>query len=110
MGDAREFNNGREMAAWLGLVPRQHSTAGKARLLGISKRGDSSLRSLLIHGARSVLCFAANKTDRRSRWISALEQRRGRTITAVALANKNVRTAWALLITGQAYHTEQAAG
>jgi len=110
VGDAREFSNGREMAAWLGLVPRQHSTAGKARLLGISKRGDSYLRTLLIHGARSVVRFAANKTDRRSRWISALEQRRGRNITAVALANKNVRTAWALLTTGQAYQTEQATG
>jgi transposase len=110
VGDAREFKSGREMAAWLGLVPRQHSTAGKARLLGISKRGDSYLRTLLIHGARAVLRFAADKTDRRSRWVTSLEQRRGRNITAVALANKNVRTAWALLTIGRAYHTEQAGG
>jgi len=71
-GDAKAFRNGREMAAWLGLVPRQHSTGGKARLLGVSKRGDAYLRRLLIHGARAVLRFAPRKDDRRSRWATSL--------------------------------------
>jgi transposase len=96
-GDAKVFRNGREMAAWLGLVPRQHSTGGKPKLLGISKRGDTYLRKLLIHGARATLRFAPRKHDRRSRWVTGLMERKHVNVTAVALANKNVRTAWALL-------------
>jgi transposase len=96
-GDAKVFRSGREMAAWLGLVPRQHSTGGKARLLGISKRGDPYLRRLLIHGARAVLRVAPRKHDRRSRWVTGLLERKHVNVTAVAMANKNVRTAWALL-------------
>jgi transposase len=97
VGDAAEFRNGRELAAWLGIVPRQHSTGGRPRLLGISKRGDRYLRYLLIHGARSALLAAGRRPDQRSRWAVEVEKRRGRNIAAVALANKNARTAWAVL-------------
>jgi transposase len=97
VGDAKQFKTGRDMAAWLGLTPRQHSSGGKERLLGISKRGDAYLRTLLIHGGRSVLKVAANKDDPRSRWLQSLSERRHKNIAAVALANKNARIAWALL-------------
>lgn len=97
IGDIETFKNGREMAAWLGLVPRQHSTGGKPTLMGISKRGDSYLRCLLIHGARAVVRVANKYQDKRHRWITELEQRRGKNIATVALANKNARIAWALL-------------
>ena len=91
------------MAAFLGLVPRQHSSAGKDKLLGISKRGDSYLRTLLIHGARSVQRVSVNKTDPRSRWLNAVSTRRHKNVGAVALANKNARIAWAVLSKGCAY-------
>ena len=97
VGDTAEFKNGRELAAWLGLVPRQHSTGGRSVLLGISKRGDRYIRCLLIHGGRAVLRTAAHHGDRRSRWAATVEQRRGRNVAAVALANKNARAAWAIL-------------
>jgi transposase len=95
------FKNGRELAAWLGLVPRQHSTGGRHQLLGISKRGDSYLRNLLIHGARSVLRHVDKKTDRRSVWVKSLLERRHKNIATVALANKMARTVFALLKTGK---------
>ena len=97
------FKNGREFSAWLGLVPRQKSSGGKVRLLGISKRGDSYLRSLLIHGARSVVKRVPYKKDKRSRWISGVEKRSGRNKAVVALANKNARIIWALLNSGTEY-------
>ena len=97
IGDISVFKSGRELAAWLGLVPRQHSTGGKPRLLGISKRGDTYLRTLLIHGGRTVVRVASKYQDRRNRWVDSLEQRRGKNISAVAVANKNARIAWALL-------------
>jgi transposase len=103
VGDVGVFKNGRQFAAWLGLVPRQHSTGGQTRLLGISKRGDSYLRKLLIHGARATLRFAGLKTDGRSRWIQGLLERRGWNRTAVAVANKNARIVWALLSRGGLY-------
>ncbi|MDX8411580.1 MAG: IS110 family transposase [Mariprofundaceae bacterium] len=103
VADAKAFGNGREMAAWIGLVPRQCSTGGKTRLLGISKRGDSYLRKLLIQGAKSALRFADRKPDRRSRWLCELATKRGRNVAAVALANKNMRTAWALLTKHENY-------
>ncbi|MCO3951283.1 IS110 family transposase, partial [Pseudomonas aeruginosa] len=96
-GDARQFRTGRQFAAWLGLVPRQHSTGGQPRLGNISKRGDTYLRTLLIHGARAVVRCCANKTDARSRWLQGLLQRRPANVVAVALANKNARILWALL-------------
>ena len=95
------FKNGRELAAWLGLVPRQHSTGGRNQLLGISKRGDSYLRNLLIHGARSVLRCIDKKTDRRSVWIKSLMERRHKNIATIALANKMARTVFALLKKGE---------
>jgi transposase len=103
VGNAKEFTNGRHLAAWLGLVPRQHSTGGKERLLGISKRGDRYLRTLLIHGARATVHRARCKTDARSRWIMSVEQRRGKNIATVAIANKNARIAWALLTSDAEY-------
>ena len=108
VGGAREFKNGRQMAAFLGLVPRQHSSGEKQRLGGISKRGNTPLRTLLIHGARAVLRFAGNKTDARSRWLQALVARRGMNIAAVALANKTARTCWALLAKGECYRSTPA--
>lgn len=96
-GDAKAFKNGRHLAAWIGLVPRQHSSGGKSRLLGISKRGDSYLRTLLIHRARSVLIRVACKSDERSRWLQDLIARRGYNRATVALANKNARIIQAML-------------
>lgn len=102
VGDATTFKNGRQFAAWLGLVPRQDSSGGKERLLGISKRGDIYLRTLLIHGARSVL----RRLDRHAPptgWLARLAARRHPNIAAVALANKNARIIWALLAHGRDY-------
>ena len=108
IGDIKAFKNGRELAAWIGLVPRQHSTGGKPTLLGISKRGDSYLRTLLIHGGRTVVRVADKYQDRRNQWISALDKRRGKNISAVAVANKNVRIAWALLSNNTTYQMNVA--
>ncbi len=102
-GDAKSFHNGRQMAAWLGLVPRQYSSGGKPTLLGISKRGDTYLRTLLIHGARAAVASAKRKSDARSRWINAVAARRGANVAAVALANKNARVLWALMARDEAY-------
>lgn len=96
VGDAREFKNGRQLAAWLGLVPKQNSSGGKQTLLGISKRGDTYLRTLLIHGARAVIRVAEHKAEPDS-WMKKLVGRRNKNIAAVALANKNARIMWALL-------------
>ena len=109
VGDAKEFNNGRHLAAWLGLVPRQYSSRGKSRLKGISKRGDSYLRTLLIHGARSVLRYAVGKVDARSRWLQELVARRGYNRAAVALANKNARVIQVLLSSEDVYRPTGAA-
>ena len=97
IGDITVFKNGRELSAWLGLVPRQHSTGGKPTLLGISKRGDTYLRTLLIHGGRAIVRVAEKYQDKRSRWISQIDKRRGKNVSAVAVANKNARIAWVLL-------------
>jgi transposase len=103
VGNAREFRSGRELAAWLGLVPRQYSSGGRNLLLGISKRGDRYLRALMIHGARSALRVAARKRDPRSMWICRIKLRRGPNVAAVALANRNARVIWALLVRGEDY-------
>lgn len=113
VGDARNFSSGRQLAAWLGLVPRQHSSGGKSKLLGISKRGDCYLRTLLIHGARSVIAAAGRRKQstvgppavqqRADRWLEALIARRNRNVAAVALANKNARIIWAILAHGEHY-------
>jgi len=97
VGDGTAFKRGRDVSASLGIVPAQHSTGGKARLQGISKRGDPYLRSLLIHGARSVVQHAKNKEDRLSQWINQLVVRRGGNKATVALANKMARVGWAIL-------------
>ncbi len=107
MGEARNFSNGRQVAAWLGLVPRQHSTGGKATLLGISKRGDSYLRTLLIHGARAVILAARRKVDQGG-WLQELLKRRNANVAAVALANKNARIAWALLAHDRSFRADYA--
>jgi transposase len=104
IGDAKNFDGGRQLAAWLGLVPRQHSSGGKSNLLGMSKRGDSYLRTLLIHGARSVIYRASQKADPCS-WVNAVVQRRNKNVAAVALANKNARIVWALLAHDRRYDT-----
>ena len=103
VGDMGVFKNGRQFAAWLGLVPRQHSTGGHTRLLGISKRGDSDVRKLLIHGARATLRWVTRKTDERSRWMRGVLARCGWNRTAVAVANKHARIVWALLSRGGVY-------
>lgn len=103
VSDGKSFKNGRQFAAWLGLVPRQHSTGGKARLFGISKRGDPYLRTLLIHGARSVVYRAKHKTDPRNRWIADKQRRLGTSKACVALANKNARIVWSLIARGESY-------
>jgi transposase len=109
VNDATHFKNGRQFAAWLGLVPRQHSTGGKPRLLGISTRGDRYLRKLLVHGARATLRWIKLKSDRRSQWVRALIERRGTNRAVVALANKNARIAWVLLTTDRVYTPEHTA-
>jgi len=104
IGDAKNFDNGRQLAAWLGLVPKQHSTGGKSNLLSISKRGDTYLRTLMIRGARSVIYHAAKKPESCS-WVSAVVNRRNKNVAAVALANKNARIVWALLAHDRRYET-----
>jgi transposase len=103
VGDRTCFKNGRQFAAWLGLVPKQRSSGGRARLFGISKRGDRYLRTLMIHGARAALGKAAGKQDPRSLWLGKLRQRRHPNVAAVALANKNARIVWAMLSGGTFY-------
>lgn len=103
IGDAKVFKNGREVAAWLGLVPRQHSSGNKIQLSGISKRGDRYVRTLLIHGARTVVKNCEKKTDKKSLWITDKKLRCGYNKAAVALANKNARVIWAMLATGECY-------
>ena len=105
VADPRVFKNGRHLAAWLGLVPRQCSSGGKPRLLGISKRGDRYVRTLLIHGARAVVVRAGTKQDARSRWIAEKRRQRGTNRACVAVANKNARIIWALLVQGTCYRT-----
>ena len=105
VGDAREFKNGRQLAAWMGLVPKQKSSGGKQNLLGISKRGDTYLRTLLIHGARSVINASEKKAEPES-WLKKLMVRRNTNVAAVALANKNARIIWALLAHGRTFHPD----
>jgi transposase len=106
IGDAKCFKNGRELAAWLGLVPRQHSSGGKPLLLGISKRGDAYLRTLMVHGARSVVRVAANKQTPTDAWTNELSDRRHMNVVSVARANKNARIVWALLAHRRDYDKE----
>ena len=103
IGNGHAFQHGRQFAAWVGLVPKQHSTGGKTVLGRITKHGNVYLRTLLIHGARAVLQFSAKRSDQKSRWVEQVRQRRGNNIAAVALAAKHARILWALLAHGQEY-------
>ena len=103
VGSAREFDSGRQFAAWLGLVPGQYSSGGKTRLGRITKAGDPYLRSLLVLGARAVLNAATNKKDSISRWAMGLRERRGYWKAVVAIAAKNARLAWAVLTKGESF-------
>lgn len=109
IGDGKAFKQGRELSAWLGLVPRQHSSGNKTRLLGISKRGNAYLRTLLIHGARAVVRTCGNKKDARSQWILSKKLGAGENKAAVALANKNARIIWAVLSRNEAYRPSAVA-
>ncbi len=97
VGDARQYRKSRQMAAAIGITPRQHSSGDRDRMLGISKRGDIYLRTLMIHGARSVVAVAKHKDDRLSRWVTNIATKRHPNVAAVALANKTARMAWAML-------------
>lgn len=108
IGDAKVFKNGREVAAWLGLVPKQHSSGNTVRLSGISKRGDRYVRKLLINGGRTVVKSCENKTDARSLWIASKKQQSGYNKAAVAVANKNARIIWAIMSTGEHYRKSVA--
>ena len=103
ISNGNTFHNGRQFAAWLGLVPRQNSSGEKQRLSGITKRGDCYLRTLLVHGSRSVVFRAAKKDDARSKWIAEKQKKLGTAKTCVAVANKNARIIWALLAHDEPY-------
>jgi transposase len=107
IGNGAAFHKGREFAAWLGIVPRQYSTGGKARLYGISKRGNNYLRKILIHGARAVVLRSKRDRIAIGAWMTALEARAPRNVLIVATANKLARIAWAVLSTGQDYRAAQ---
>jgi transposase len=108
VGDPKQFRNGRQFAAWLGLTPRQYTTGGKIRLGRITKKGDVYLRTLLIHGTRAVLATLKDKQDRLSVWTRALIERRGYKRAAVALAAKNARILWTLMARGDTYQRKTA--
>jgi transposase len=103
IGNGAAFRKGREFAAWMGLLPKQHSTGGKARLYGISKRGNSYLRKILIHGARAVVLRSKRDRIAMGAWMTSLETRAPRNVLIVATAHKLARIAWAVLSTGQDY-------
>lgn len=103
IGDPKVFKNGRHFAAFLGLVPKQYSSGNKERLLGISKRGDVYIRTLLTHGGRTMVRHIGAKDDKKSNWIRGLKERKGANIAAVAVANKNARVIWALLAKNEEY-------
>jgi transposase len=103
VSDVSACKHGRQCAAWLGVVPRPHATGGQDRLLGLSTRGDSSLRQLLVHGARTTSRWVGRQTDRRRQWLRHLVERRGTNRPAVAVAHKQARIVWALLTSHQEY-------
>jgi transposase len=109
IGDASQFHSGRQLAAWLGLVPRQHSSGGKERLGRISKRGDGYIRRLLVHGARADLRWSRHRKEQRSLWQQSLLARRPTNVVLVAMANKTARVVWAMLSRGEAFRTEPLA-
>lgn len=103
VADPRQFKNGRQFAAWVGLTSRQRSSGGKVRLGGITKRGDTYLRTMLVQGARAVMRYVRRRVDRQALWLQRLMQRRHNNVAAIALANKIARIAWAVLTRRVAY-------
>lgn len=103
VGDPRQFKNGRQFAAWVGLTPKQRSSGGKTMLGGITKHGDTYLRTMFVQGARAVMRFAHRRSDRQSLWLKQLLQRRHKNVVVIALANKIARVAWAVLARRDAY-------
>jgi transposase len=110
VGDRSSFKNGRQFAAWLGLVPKPRSSSRRARLFGIRRRGDRSLRTLRIHGARVALGRVRDKQDPRSPWLGRMRQRRHPNIVTIMLANKNARIAWSLLTSDSVYDVRRSVG
>ena len=108
IGNAKTFEHGRDLAAWLGLVPRQSTTGGKPKLMGISKRGNKYLRKLLIHGARAALPHVAEKDTALGRWAKSLLSRVHQNVAVVAFANKLARICWAVLRSGQKFTSKGA--
>ncbi len=109
-GDPANFKNARQFAAWIGLVPQQNSSGGKTQLLGISKRGNVYLRTLLIHGERTMVELARTRPDRADSWLDKLVRRQHHNVAAVAAANKNARLVWALLKSGRDYEAASVPG
>lgn len=110
IGDGHQFRQGRQVSAWLGLVPRQHGTGGKMRLFGITKSGDRYLRTMLLHGARAVIARARGKDTAIGRWVTPLIERRGYNKAVVALANKNARIGWQIVARDARYDPAKAFG
>jgi transposase len=110
IGNGSGFAKARDLAAWLGLVPRQHSTGGKTRLLGISKRGDLYLRKLFVHGARAVITRVKRDEHSFGEWLNRIEARSPKNVAIVAMANKLARIAWAVLTSGEVYSATAATG
>jgi len=110
VGRGESFGKGRDLAAWLGLVPRQITTGGKAKLIGISKHGNGYLRKLFIHGARTVLHLVRDRSAQITKWVDGLKERAHVNVAAVAMANKLARIAWAVLTKGERYRASALAG
>jgi transposase len=109
MGNGSQFKNGREMAAHIGLVPKQHSSGDRHVLLGLTKKGNRDLKQLLIHGSRSVVTHAAKKEDKRSKWITRLATKKHTNVVATAVANRTARIAWAVLQSSRPYNADLGA-
>jgi transposase len=109
VGDAKNFENARQVPAWLGMVPRHEGTGGKVKMGRISKRGDVYLRTMLIHGARAVIAQIERKPEHADEWLEKLLARRNKNVAAMALAAKNARTAWALLAHERSYQHDYVA-
>jgi len=110
VGRGESFGKGRDLAAWLGLVPRQITTGGKAKLIGISKHGNGYLRKLFIHGARTILHLVRDRSAPITKWVDDLKERAHVNVAAVAMANKLARVAWAMLTKGERYRASALAG
>ena len=110
IGDGRQFKRGRQVAAWLGLVPRQHGSGGKMRLHGMTKSGARYLRTMMLHGARAAICWSRDRDTPLARWINPIVERRGFNKAVVALANKNARIAWNIVANGAHYDPGKAFG